>query len=272
MKFSRVAAAAAFSMIFLLTACGAGPDADVLAREAKANADSVKSCSAVTETELRFTANGAGHSFRSKTELVYEADPFGVKSVQSSRNDGAAGSSETYTVTESGKLSFYSRAGSGWQKSDAGDLDTSPAAQIGALRLLDETESRKYVRDTQVGSRKAHKLELKLKSEALRDAVENIVTASGMGNGSATVVGTLLNGAPDVYGYCYVDAETGNPLRLELDAADALNHIFQNIDGSAVKISVSACKTTCDLSSFGNAPAVALPAEAKNASSVQAQG
>ena len=272
MKISRLAAAAAFSMIYLLAACGSRPDAGVLLREAKARAASAGSCAAVTVSELSFTANGAGHSFRSKTELVYRADPFAVKSAQSSQNDGAAGNSETYTVTEDGRLSFYCKTPSGWQKSDAGDLDTSPAAQIAALRLLDETESQSYVRETETGSRKTHKIELKLKSEVLRGFVENIVTASGMANGSSTAVQALLDGAPAVYGYCYADAETGDPLRLELDAADALNQIFGNIDGSPVKISVSACRTVCDLSAFGSAPAVALPEEAKNASSVQAEG
>ncbi len=233
----------------------------------------MKSCGAEVDSTLVFTSNGSPHSFRSTDKIVYHADPFAVKSVQSVNDDGSAGNSESYTVAENGGISFYCRtSASGWKKTGAENLDTSPSAQIGILQVLGDAEDQKYVRETEIGAQKVHKIELKLKNEILRSTVENIVTASGMGNGSKTIVQTLLDSAPAIYGYCYVGADSGKLVRLELDAADELNAVFQNIDGSSVKVAVSQCKIAGDFSGIDGTPAAVLPQEAKSASSVQAEG
>lgn len=268
-QFSVLMVAAA---VCLLTSCSGQTDAGVLIREAKSDAAAMKSCSAAINNTLVFTANDRQHSFQSTNHVDYMANPFAVKAVQSSKNDGEDDSSETYTITENSGLSFYCKTGSNWKKTGAENLDTSPSAQIDVLRLLDNVDDQKYVRETEINSQKVHKVELKLKSEVLRSTIENIVTASGMGGNSKTIVQTLLDGAPSIYGYCYISASSGKLVRLELDETDTVNQIFQNIDGSTVKIKVSKCQITGDLSKIDSAPAVVLPAAAKSASSVQAQG
>jgi hypothetical protein len=267
-KIAILAAAAAC----LLTSCSSKPDAGVLVREAKSESAAMKSCEAVVTSTLVFTANGTSHSFRSTNKLNYHNDPFAVKSVQSSDHDGISGTGETYTVQENGGNSFYFKDASGWKKTSAGDLDTSPTAQIEPLRMLDNIEDQKYVRATEINSVKVHKIELKLTNEVLRSTIENIVTSSGMGNGSKTIVQTLLDSAPPIYGYYYLAEDSGKPVRFELDAKDALNRIFAGIDGNSVKVTVSQCDLSCDLSEIDSAPAVTLPDEAKSASSAQAQG
>ena len=272
MNIKRGIAILAAAAACLLTSCSRAPDAGVLVREAKSESAALKSCSAVVSSTLAFTANGTLHSFRSTDRLSYQAEPFAVKSVQSSDSDGASGGSETYTVAENGGAGFYFKGPSGWKKTGAGNLDTSPAAQIEPLRMFDRVDDQKYVRAMELNSVKVHKIELKLKNEVLRSAVENIVTASGMGKGSETIVQTLLDSAPPVYGYCYLAADSGKAVRLELDAADAVNRIFTDIDGSSVKVTVSKCELSCDLAGIDSTPDIALPAEAKNASSVAAEG
>ena len=138
--------------------------------------------------------------------------------------------------------------------------------------MLDNVDDQKYVRETEIGSQKVHKVELKLKNEVLRSTIENIVTASGMGNGSKTIVQTLLDSAPAIYGYCYLSIDSGKLVRLELDATDAVNLIFQSIDGNPVKITVSKCEMSGDFSGIDSTSAVVLPGDAKSASSVQAEG
>lgn len=268
----RLSVLMAAAAVCLLSSCSGQTDAGVLIREAKSDAASMKSCSAAISNTLVFTANDKQHAFQSTSNVVYTANPFAVKSVQTANNDGSADNSETYTVTENGGLSFYCRTGNGWQKTGAEDLDTSPFAQIDVLRLLDNVEDQKYVRETTIGSLKVHKIELKLKSEVLRSTIENIVTASGMGGSSNTIVQTLLDSAPAIYGYCYIGADSGKLVRLELDLTDTVNQIFQNIDGSTVTVKVSKCQISGDLSKIDSTPAVVLPDSAKSASSVQAQG
>lgn len=260
------------SSVCLLTSCSGQPDAGVLVREAKSSVSAMKSCTATVGSTLIFTANGKQHSFQSTNQLNYNADPFAVKSVQSSNDNGSSGKSETYTVAGKTGICFYCKTASGWKQTGTNNLDTSPSAQIGTLQMLNNTEDQKFVRDTEIGSQKVHKVELKLKNEVLRGTVENIVTASGLGNSSKTIVQTLLDSAPTIYGYCYIDTASGKPVRLELDAADALNQIFQNIDGSSVKIAVSKCDIYGDFSGIDGTPAVVLPGEVKSASSVQAEG
>jgi hypothetical protein len=258
--------------VLLFAGCSRGPDAGVLLREAKSNADSIQSCKAGVSQELVFTADGAQHTVSSSNEVTYLSKPFALKSVQKNQNGGAGSVSETYTVTENGKLRFYCRPNGVWQKTDAGNLDTSPAAQVDMLRMLNRSEDQKYVRETTLNSRKAHKIELKLNSEVLRSTVETIVTATGMSDGSGTVVQTLLNSAPDLYGYCYIDTGTGQAARIEADLTDAADQIFRKIDGSSVSVHVIKCELSGDISDIGSAPAVTLPDDAKSAASVQAYG
>ncbi len=256
----------------LLSSCGQQADAGVIMREVKTDAEEMKSCSVSTTSSLKFTANGQQHSFQSSSKIDYHSSPFAMKSVQTSHSDGENSSSESYTVPENGTTDFYCRTSSGWQKTDAKDLDPSPFSQISIMQMLNQVQDQKYVRKTEVDSQKVHKIELHLKNEILRSTVENIVTASGMGENSKTIVQALLDSAPDIYGYCYINAGSGHLVRLELDAADEVNHIFQNIDGSTVKIKVSKCQICGNFSRIDNAPAVILPDGAKNASATQAKG
>lgn len=267
-----------FPLLFFLAAavlfggCSSGPDAEVLLREAKSNADSIRSCDAGVSQELVFTADGAQHTVSSSNRITYAAEPFALKSVQQTRSDGMDSTSETYTMTENGRLWFYCKPNGVWQKTDAGNLDTSPAAQVDLLRMLNSAEDQKYVRETTLDSRKVHKIEMKLSNEVLRSTVENIVTVTGMSDGSGTVVQTLLNSAPDLYGYCYIDTGTGQLVKIEADLTDAVNQIFQKIDGSSVSVHVVKCGMSGDISNIGSVSAVTLPEDAKNAASVQAYG
>lgn len=257
---------------FILTGCGSRPDAAVLFREAKAGAERMSSCSAVFDSSLEFSANGQAHRFDTSGKTIYHAQPFALKSVQSSSLDGISGGGETDTVLENGRLWSYYKASGKWMKTDAQGTSTSSEDQLDILRILDGAADPKYVRETTCNSRKVHKIELKMKSEVLRSAIESIVTSTGLSKGSGTIVQTLLDSAPDLYGYCYISEEDGQIVRVELDAADALSTVFGNIDGSSVSITVSKCSITGGLSDIGTAPAVTLPAEAADASSVQARG
>lgn len=259
-------------MLFFLTACGGGEDADVLMREASANAEKIQNCTASISSTLEFTANGKQNHFKTGNEIVYYAKPFALKSTQTSLIGETTGNSTSYTVTDANGIWFYSNSGAGWQKTSAGDIDTTPLRQVDILRLLDSVKGQKYVRETTLDSVKVHKLELTFQSEVLRSTVENIVTATGMGQGSSTIVQTLLDGTGDIYGYCYIDETTGQIARIELDATEAVNKIFQNIDGSGVTVNVAKCEIAGNVGSIGKAPGVALPAEAAAAQNVEAQG
>jgi hypothetical protein len=269
-KISSVLAASL--AMLLMVSCSSNPDAGVLVREAKSEISGAKSCAASVSNNLIFTVDGTSHTFESKNESVYSADPFALKSTLSSNNDGSSSSSETYTVTENGKVYFYCKTSTGWQKTEVQNLDTSPAAQISILQMLNNVDDQKYVRQTEIDSQKVQKIELKLKNEVLSSMIENIVTASGIGNGSETIVQALVDSAPTVYGYCYVNVDTGKLVRLELNATDALNHVFQNIEGSEVQITVQKCEISGDFSGIDSTPAAELPAEAKDATSVEAAG
>lgn len=255
-----------------LSSCSHAPDAGVLLREAKSNANSITSCSAAISQELVFTSNGSQHSYSSENQITYTAEPFALKSVQKVQTDGTDNSDETYTVTEDGKLFFYCKPNGVWQKTDAGNMDTSPAAQVDILRVLNRSENQKYVRETELNARKVHKIELKLSSEVLRSTVETIVTVTGMSDNSRTVVQTLLNSAPDLYGYCYIDTQTGDFVRMDADLTDALNQIFRNIDGDSISVHVTKCTISGNMEDIGTASSVILPDDAKNASSIQAYG
>lgn len=273
MKFKRIILFL-FAAVFLLglSACGKKADADILMREAKTNADAIQNCSASYISELVFTANGKEHVFKTNVNCVYWAKPFAVKSTQNTLLGKTANGSVCYTVTDKDGVWFYSNTGSGWQKTSAEAVGTTPLEQIDILRLLENVSGQKYVRETEIDSRKVHKIELTFQSSALRSTVETIVTATGMGQGSKTIVQTLLDSAPTVYGYGYLDESTGQIVRLELDATEAVNKIFQSIDGSGIKINVSRCVTSGDITNIGKAPAVALPADAAAAQTVQAAG
>lgn len=256
----------------LLSGCSHGPDAGVLLREAKADAQGMQSCTASIRQTLVFTADGAQHTLSSSNQIQYTAKPFALKSVQTAQNDGTSGGSETYTVTEDGRISFYFQPNGVWQKTDAGNLDTDPAAQVDILRLLDDAQDQSYVRQMTLDGQDVHKIELRLSSEALRSSVESIVTAAGMADDSSTVVQALLDGAQPLYGYCYVSVDTGRIVRIEADLTQEADRIFQNIDGSDVKVHVTKCEISGDISAIDNTPAAELPKEAKDAASVQAYG
>lgn len=268
----RLSICAVSTALCFVFGCSSKQDADVLFREARSNAEQIQSCEATFGSTLIFTANGTQHTFQSSDESTYAAKPFALKSTQSYQNDGTRGKSESYTVTENGGLWFYCKSASGWQKTGAQNLDTSPFSQIDILGLLNNVKSEKYVRETTLDSRKVHKIELELNSDVIRGTIENIVTATGMAENSKTIVQTLLNSSPALYGYCYIGTDSGEPERLELDATDALNQIFQNIDGSNIKISVSKYEISGDIAKINQTRPITLPEEAKNAQSVQAFG
>lgn len=272
-KIHAVGAVLFAVLIFTLSACGSKPvDADVLMREAKSNAEAISSCTATFQSRLEFTANGKSYLYQTGNETVYQSKPFATKTTQSSLVGGKTSTGTTYTVTDPDGVWFYSKSDSGWQKTAAGSVTTSPAGQIDILRLMDKIKSQKYVRETTLNNQKVHKLELTLDSDILRSTVENIVTATGIGSGSKTIIQTLLDGADDVYGYCYIDETTGEIVRMELDAGQAVDKIFQNIDGDNVKISVTKFTISGEISRIGKAPAVSLPPDASTARNVQAQG
>lgn len=256
----------------ILSACSSHPDAGLLFRESKNNADQIKSCSASLESTLQFETDGVKHTSQNSSQIVFCQRPFALKSVQAYQKDGSRTGGESYTLEQNGSMWFYSRSGANWQKSSSPDLDTAPRSQIDILRLLDKADGQKYVRETDVGGQKAHKLELSMNAEILRDPIETIATVSGIASGSKTVVQTLLDGAPPLYGYCYIGKDTGQIMRMEFDLTKELNSIFESIDGSQVKIHVTKYTLSGDISNLNAAPAVKLPAEAASASSIQAYG
>lgn len=258
--------------VFVFPGCGFQPDAGALFREAKAGAEQIKSCSSVSENTLTFSANGKKHSFQGSNKIMYHAQPFLVKSEQSSNLDGVSGGGETYTAEKSGRLWSYYSASGRWMKTDAQGTSTAPNDQIEFLRLLDGGAEPKYVRETTLNSQKVHKIELKLQNEILRSTIESIVTSSGLAKGSDTVVQTLLDSVPDLYGYCYITKDSGRLVRVEIDASQVLDTVFRNIDGSDVAVNVTKCTIEGTLSDIDSAPAAALPEGAEDASSVQAYG
>jgi len=255
-----------------LSGCAEKADADVLMREAKANASAIQNCNATIDSTLTFTANNKQYTFKTGSSSVYWAKPFAIKSTQTSSLGGVTGSSVSYTVTDSDGVWFYSNTGSGWQKTSAESVAATPLEQIDILRLLSNVSGQKYVRETSINSQKVHKIELTFQSEVLRSIIENIVTATGMAQGSRTIVQTLLDSAPAIYGYCYVDEASSQIVRVELDATEAVGAIFRNIDGSGVKVNISKCEINGNIADIGKAPAVTLPADAANAQTVQAAG
>lgn len=281
MKFWKSLSLCALAAVFLVS-CGKSeksssvpvrqPDAGVLFREAKSSAEDIKSCEATFESSLVFTAGEKRYSFLSSEKSIYTAKPFALKATRSSSNDGLSSAVSTYALEENGGIWFYSRSGKGWEKADASGLDISPLEQINILSLLTKTDSEAYVREIKTGSVITHKIELKMNREILRSAIENIVTASGIAAGSHTIVQTLLNSSPPVYAYAYLDAKTGLPVRIEMDAAEEIDRIFQNIDGAEVKIRVSGYKISGTVSKVGSAGPVILPEEALKAHKVEAQG
>jgi hypothetical protein len=258
--------------IFALCACSKKADADVLIREAKTNADNIKNCTADISNNLEFTVNGKHYTYKTTNKNLYFSEPFSLKSTQFSQIGGKADDSVSYTVTDSSGVWFYINTGNGWQKTSAETVSTLPTDQIDVLRMLNHVSGQKYVRETELDSKKVHKLELTFKSDVIQSTIETIVTASGMGNGSKTIVKTLLDSVPEVYGYCYIDTQSGQIVRIELSAEDAVNKIFKNIDSSQVIINVSKCEISGNVEDIGKAPAVQLPPEAAAAKTVKAAG
>ncbi|MBW7573038.1 hypothetical protein [Caproiciproducens faecalis] len=273
MKISKLATFfLAAALLLSLAACGKKADADVLMREAKTNANAIQNCTATINNTLEFSANNKPFTYQTDSTSVYWAKPFALKSTQTSLLGGVTGSSVSYTVSDSDGVWFYSNAGSGWQKTTAEGIASTPLEQIDILRLFGNVTAQKYVRETTLDSVKVHKIELTFQSEVLRSTIENIVTATGMSKGSQTVVQTLLDSAPAIYGYCYVDEAASQIVRVELDATEAVNQIFQNIDGSGTTVTVSKCEISGNITGIGKAPAVELPADASAAQTVQAAG
>lgn len=264
----------AFFLLFSTAACGAGgtEDAGVLVREATSNANRLLSCTASMSSSVEFTANTKPYAFQTAHTVAYRAKPFALKSAQSSTVPGGAGQSVSYTVTDGDKVWFYSDSDGKWQKTAAGNIDATPIAQVDVLRLLSSVKGQKYVRETTLNSKAVHKIELTFSSEVLRGTLENIVTAAGIGQGSSTLVQTLLDSVDSVYGYCYIDRDSGQLARVELDMTEPVNRVFHSIDGSDVTINVSKCFVSGDLADINRAVDIQLPGEAAAAPVIEAQG
>lgn len=262
------------AVVLFFSACGqtGQSDADAMFREAKSSAYKIKSCVSTVESVLSFTANGTPYSFRSSGELTYHATPFALKSKQTAENSGKTNKTETYTVSQNDTINFYCKTDGEWQKADVSDMDTAVSAQINMVKLMNEAKVQRYIRKTTLESKTVHKIELLFQKDVLQSTIETIVTATGMANGSKTIVHTLMDSASPVYGYCYIDTETGQPVRIELDLTETIHDIFNKIDGGSVDIHVSECSLTENLQKIDSAPGITLPADAADASSVQALG
>lgn len=260
------------AVCFLCSCSKNSPDAGVIMREAENNAEKMESCKSVYQRSLTFSAGGEKYECTSSSNITYTANPFTLKSVGISKSGGTQSENESYTVTNGGKLWYYCKSGSSWQKTEADGLNTSPLEQIDALRLLKSAESYKFVRETAYNSQNANKIEVKFKNEILRSTIEDITDKTGMSKNSKTIVQTLLDGAPDIYGYIYVNKGTGNIIHIEADVTDAVNSIFKNIDGSSVKINVDKCEITGSITDIGKKNNISLPADAESAADVQAYG
>lgn len=248
------------------------PDAGVIMREAQNSAEKMGSCESTYKRTLIFSAGGNQYDCASASDISYVSNPFTLKSVQTSKNGNSQSENESYTVTSGNKLWYYCKSGGTWQKTEAAGLNTSPLEQLDALRLLKQTESYNYVREMDYSSQRVHKIEVKFKDEILRSTIEDITDKTGMAKNSKTIVQTLLDSAPDIYGYCYVNKSSGNIVHIEADVTDAVNSVFKNIDGASVKISVSKCDISGDIKSIGKKINISLPEDAENAADVQAYG
>lgn len=261
----------ALCALLLCTACSSGgqPDPAVLLREALSQANALESCESSFSSSLAFSTGAEKQQFRSSLSSVYFANPFCLKSTQ---DTGAGSPAVTYTMTEDGQCWFYAESDGVWLRTPAETLNTTPLEQIEVLRLLKDAADPRMVREEEVDGTPAYKLEITFPAEALRSSIETIVTASGMGGGSQTLVQELLGGVPSVYGYCYIGKDSGELLRAELDTTEALNTVFSKISGDSVKVSVSQSVLSGELHSRNAVPSIALPPEAAGAQTVEAAG
>ncbi len=269
-------AAALFSAtaLCIMCSCTGSRDADagVIMREAKSNAEKMASCSAAYKLSLSFTADGEKYAYSSGGDTSYTAEPFTLKNVLTYSDCGSRSQDESYTAADGEKLWYYFKSGGTWQKTDASGLDKSPLEQIDALRILKSAESYKFVRETSFESQDSYKIEVKFKSEILRPVMEYITEKTGMSKNSKTIVKALLDGAPDIYGYCYVNKSTGSIIHTEVDAAAAVNSVFKNIDGSDVNVTADKCTISGSINNIGTEKAASLPSGAEKAAGVQACG
>lgn len=273
MKRNWIRGIAALILCFALlcTACSSKGqlDPDVLFREAMSQANSLESCESRFSSDLEFSVGGTKQTFHSEVSSIYFADPFRLKSTQDA---GTGTPIVTYTVAEDSACWFYAESEDGWLRTPAENLNTTPLEQIECLRLLKQAAEPHLVREEEVDGVATYKLEVTFPAEILRSSIEATVSASGMGDGSQTLVQELLDSVPAVYGYCYLEQETGLPVRMELDTTEALNTVFNKISGDSVKVSVSRCTIEGSLTHCNDASAVELPPEAASAQTVEAAG
>lgn len=271
MKNHSVLLLVCFLFILLANGCS-GKDAGALLREASSNADTLQSCNADYTSDLKFTANGAETQYKSQNQTAYRAEPFAVKSVQNTSVFGQEETQTTFTLLQDGKLWFYAGKDDAWKKTQVESMNTAATQQVDILRLLQQVKNQKYLRQEKLYGESADKIELEFNSEVLRSAAETIITASGIGKGSRTITDTLLESAPPIYGYCYISQKDHQIVRVELDAAKALNQIFQNINGLNTEISVSNYRINGTISHWNSTEKIELPPQADAAELVQAAG
>ena len=269
--WKRAVYACILCLCLCCTACSANsqPDPAVLLRETLSQVNALESCESRFSNDLEFNAGTEQQTFHSAVSSVYFADPFCLKSTQ---DTGAGAPSVTYTMTEDGFCWFYAETEDGWLRTPAETLNTTPSEQIEILRLLKQATDPQFVREEEVEGTPAYKLEVTFPADILRSSIEAIVSASGMGDGSQTLVQELLASTPAVYGYCYIGKDDGRLLRMELDTTEALNTVFSKISGDSVKVSISKSVLTGELFNCNAAAPVELPPEAASAQTVEDAG
>ncbi len=255
-------------MIFLFTSCDQPADPEVILREALANSEKLASCEATYRYSLTYRSEEKETQVSTSVDSTYFSDPFRLREERTT--DGTA--STTYLDAEGQDTWYYAKMEDGWKKVNVENQDRSPTKLLPSLSLLKSAEQPKLVREEEWNGTPAYKLELSFPAETLQNTIAEIVAASGMGNGSQTLVPALLESVPPLFGYGYIARDSGLPLALELDATDALNTVFSNIDGESVRITVSESIISGTIRNPNSAAPFDLPPEAAAAETMEAAG
>lgn len=266
--YRLVAWIVAACMIFLLTSCDQPADPEVILRESLAKSEEIASCESSYRYSLTYRSEEKETQVSTSIDSTYFSSPFLLREERST--NGTA--STTYLLAENQDIWYYAKMEDGWKKVNVDHQDRSPTKLMASLSLLKSAEQPKLVREEDWNGTPAYKLELSFPAETLQNTIAEIVATSGMGNGSQTLVPTLLESVPPLFGYCYIARDSGLPLALELDTTDALNTVFSNIDGGSVRITVAESTISGTIRNQNNADLFDLPPEAAAAEMMEAAG
>lgn len=255
-------------MIFLFTSCDQPADPEVILRESLAKSEKIANCEATYRYSLTFHSEEKETRVSTSVDSTYFSSPFRLKEERTTNGT----TSTTYLEAEDQDIWYYAKMEDGWKKVNVENQDRSPTKLLASLNLLKSAEQPKLVREEEWDGTPAYKLELSFPADTLHNTIAEIVAASGMGNGSQTLVSALLESVPPLFGYCYIAKESGLPLALELDATDALNTVFSNIDGDSVQITVSESIISGTIRNPDSADPFDLPPEAAAAEIMEAAG